>query len=331
MSQLDPFNIPTGDGTDRFSAYWRAACCGAGYLPTSALLTSLVQAAGGAGASKITLTIPLPDALYVCPFPGGGVMVLVNGTTAPLQYVAAVLGAVPLPFAGWNGRVHSFFGVAATAVAAILAPVLTSLNPTKVVYVGHSLGGSVACLLAARAQPWRVAGCWTMGQPRTGDGTFALSYPVPYERWTNTGDPVPLIPPARNPALDLTLFPGFGPLVNQYEHAGVRRHLYPDGAFANLAEASTWTEGAAFLLGGALTGGAWAGDHATASYACRLRHGINVPWATLNPAWPNLNIVDGLFAQLPAGPNGRCPDETTTDTGARDDAGPRFARQGRCQ
>ncbi len=65
---------------------------------------------------------------------------------------------------------------------------------------GHSLGGALACLAADRFQRagCRVAGLYTFGQPRTGNGAFARHFNKSLRRRTfrfvNEDDPVTMVP-----------------------------------------------------------------------------------------------------------------------------------------
>jgi hypothetical protein len=97
---------------------------------------------------------------------------------------------------------------------------------------GHSRGGAFAVLAAAGLARQRglpeLAGVYTFGQPRVGNGPFAETIAgVPLFRFVNRDDPIPNVPPAG-------LLPprlGLERVGNRhgYQHAGVAVHLRADG------------------------------------------------------------------------------------------------------
>lgn len=102
-------------------------------------------------------------------------------------------------FAG--GEVHCGFREALGDVLDDLGAELDR-HPGKPLWItGHSLGGALAVLLAARAlaDGRAVGGLYTYGQPRVGDAEFAASWGPPlagrYFRFVNGNDPVPRVPP----------------------------------------------------------------------------------------------------------------------------------------
>lgn len=82
--------------------------------------------------------------------------------------------------------------------------VIESLPKDKspVWFTGHSLGGALACLaaIAAVSEGVNVAGVYTFGQPRVGNGVWRDAYNQALGQKTyrlvNREDPVPRIPPA---------------------------------------------------------------------------------------------------------------------------------------
>ena len=71
----------------------------------------------------------------------------------------------------------------------------------KVWITGHSLGGALATLAAARASEWLdIAGVYTFGQPLVGNRRFAKlfnrRFRDRFHRFVNDGDIVPKVPPA---------------------------------------------------------------------------------------------------------------------------------------
>lgn len=76
-----------------------------------------------------------------------------------------------------GGRVHSGFNRGVGEVWADLLAVITATGK-PVVFTGHSLGGALATLAAARLNEagHPVAAVYTFGQPRVGVGDFAFEY-----------------------------------------------------------------------------------------------------------------------------------------------------------
>lgn len=121
------------------------------------------------------------------------------------------------------GKYNSYTLVWLNAVVTFLNGVRAAPWRTLMV-VGHSLGGTVAPMLARKVQREREAGsvaCFTMGAPRfcTGLGAEALST-VPLLRLMNTGDIVPIVPPKLHdaPVLWATLLPSQALAFSQLVH-----------------------------------------------------------------------------------------------------------------
>lgn len=101
--------------------------------------------------------------------------------------------------APWEGpgRVHAGFLRALDEVWAELHPVLQGIE-TPIFYTGHSLGGAIAVLAAARIDAEkRPLAVYTFGAPRCGDERFAQDHPLRQQtyRVVNNRDVVPLVPP----------------------------------------------------------------------------------------------------------------------------------------
>jgi triacylglycerol lipase len=87
---------------------------------------------------------------------------------------------------------------------------------------GHSLGGALAVLAASRLARERpalqVAGVYTFGQPRVGNGVWTKTLPLQLQqrifRYVNDNDIVPLVPP---------------PLPIDYQHVGHARYFDGSG------------------------------------------------------------------------------------------------------
>lgn len=105
-----------------------------------------------------------------------------------------------------EGKVHRGYREAVD----LLWPRLSAhLAGRRAWFTGHSLGGGLALVAAARYAPAR--GVVTFGAPRAGNRDFRDAFPVPVFRFVNNSDFVPDLPP------------GFG-----YHHVG--RLLYFDRA-----------------------------------------------------------------------------------------------------
>jgi triacylglycerol lipase len=102
------------------------------------------------------------------------------------------------------GRVHQGFHTALNAVWSRLGPLVQSqLEQKKAVWLcGHSLGGALATLAAARLlqEGLHPSGLYTYGQPRVGDRSgFARKFNQHFRarafRFVNNNDLVPRVPP----------------------------------------------------------------------------------------------------------------------------------------
>lgn len=89
-----------------------------------------------------------------------------------------------------HGRVHRGFRDALELVWDTLEPRLCGRAP---LLAGHSLGGALAVLAAARLP--RVRAVYTFGAPRVGDAAFRDALDLPLHRVVNNNDLVPRLPP----------------------------------------------------------------------------------------------------------------------------------------
>ena len=142
------------------------------------------------------------------------------------------------------GRVHLGFS---SALAAAWEPLVSAVQEraaggVPVWVTGHSLGGAMATLAAARFLELglNVAPVYVFGQPRAGDQEFADAMQIEFEerfyRFANGLDVVPRVPPAGESAAAASAVLPFGggltePLIAglDYAHLGTL-HRFEDGA-----------------------------------------------------------------------------------------------------
>jgi triacylglycerol lipase len=129
----------------------------------------------------------------------------------------------------YAGQIHAGFARADDVIWTDLQP---RLLPKAALVTGHSLGGALATLTAARlmGEPYRlhteqpVKACYTFGSPRVGDHGFAASYEGLMTggsyRVVNGADVVPAVP------LPVMLV---GLKLYFYEHVGLLAHFSKDG------------------------------------------------------------------------------------------------------
>jgi hypothetical protein len=124
--------------------------------------------------------------------------------------------------------VHRGFADGAKEVwEAGLGDYIASLPSRKVWFTGHSLGGALATLAAARAlnDRGRLDGLYTFGSPRVGDADFADSFRgmmaergLTYYRFVNGEDVVATVPHLSKVQLSLR------PVV-RFKHAGTLKYI----------------------------------------------------------------------------------------------------------
>lgn len=119
------------------------------------------------------------------------------------------INAVPVPWEG-PGLVHSGFRKALNLVWEQIEGLLTTMT-VPLFYTGHSLGGALATVAAARKPPRAT---YTFGGPRCGDAHFAGTFETrQHYRIVNNRDVVPTLPPP--------------PL---YRHAGEQHYVSSGGS-----------------------------------------------------------------------------------------------------
>jgi triacylglycerol lipase len=74
--------------------------------------------------------------------------------------------------------------------------VLKQCKDRKLIITGHSLGASMATIVAARLKTtgWNVNGLYTYGSPRVGNESFKKSLDIPHYRFVNNSDDVTKMP-----------------------------------------------------------------------------------------------------------------------------------------
>ena len=158
---------------------------------------------GGTECALVKMPDMTPEPMHVLVFRG----------THDLRDWLSNLNALPVDWPD-GGNVHRGF---VEALDQVWESVVVALKETiniagSILYAGHSLGGALAILAAARRPP---SALYTYGAPRVGDPAFGLTLQqVPFHRVVNDRDLVPLLPPS------------VGPI--QFEHVGQLHALAPD-------------------------------------------------------------------------------------------------------
>lgn len=119
-------------------------------------------------------------------------VVSILGTRSNWQLAAEILSTQLVPWMGDEGQIGAYYLYDMLFVVAAIGKRIDPSYPT--VFMGHSLGGATAEVLAAYAansQGRSVQAVYTLGAPKPGDATFASFLKVPVLRLENTGDIVP--------------------------------------------------------------------------------------------------------------------------------------------
>lgn len=133
------------------------------------------------------------------------IVISFRGTSEPSDWWTDLKGRL-VPSLSLPGSTHRGFTEAADSAYQTIATYIRnhSIKETRLFVCGHSLGGALALLTAARltkasSLPW-IAGVFTYGAPRVGDDRFAASYEASSAgpkttMWVASGDPVPHVAP----------------------------------------------------------------------------------------------------------------------------------------
>lgn len=133
------------------------------------------------------------------------IVISFRGTSEPRDWWTDLKGKL-IPNPSLPGSTHRGFTEAADSTYQTVTTYIRnhSIKETRLFLCGHSLGGALALLTAARltnapSLPW-IAGVFTYGAPRVGDDRFATSYQASSAgplttMWVASGDPVPHVAP----------------------------------------------------------------------------------------------------------------------------------------
>ncbi len=141
----------------------------------------------------------------------GFILVSSTGTLNVVQWCLHTFNAIQVPtLSGSPGTVCLSFNVWAWVQWNQMKGLLQQWGG-PVVFVGHSLGGALAIVLAdyAASSGFQVNGVYVAGCPSPGDRTFSSTYLRPVYRLEDTDDPVVSLPPRSLPSTW-----GFPPWVN---------------------------------------------------------------------------------------------------------------------
>lgn len=248
---------PRAWGWEPFREAWLAECSLAAYEPRQP--SSVRMEAAFADMRGFAFSESCQGFAAWSPSPGYAVLAF-RGTDSAEDWRADSDHA--LVAAHWcHGRVHrGFAGALAAGWPGLLA--LLDLVPEglPLLVAGHSLGGALAVLAAARLRaegrpgPVRVA---TYGQPKVGDARFSrISGPANWVRVALRDDPIPLLPPSPN-------------LLRRYAHGGALAWIGPDGTLDDSSGAASRHERLARLPD--------ARDHSAAEYCLALEARLPTP------------------------------------------------------
>jgi triacylglycerol lipase len=122
-----------------------------------------------------------------------------RGPEALWQFLADLSADLDIRWvdASGDGRIHRGFRDGLDEVWQDLQPLLEKLaaGERNLWFAGHSLGGALALLAAARMEPVsKVQGVYVFGAPRIGDKAFAKGYAPRAFGFLNNNDVVPRLP-----------------------------------------------------------------------------------------------------------------------------------------
>lgn len=167
-----------------------------------------------------------------------GTLVLIEGTTNWQQRITQAVLLAQEPHVDFPGQVNEFDLDRYLELRPLMDQVFAFDLPPRITLIGHSLGGSLAQLLAhrlRRTHPEKLEGCITFGSKKVGDWDYVAGTRFNLFHVFNEGDPVPVVTPpnvAVFPA-PFTLDDGvrrFRPVdMRVYRHAGFWGWLAENG------------------------------------------------------------------------------------------------------
>lgn len=294
MALINPFSFTPIGPFDRMNAYFYMTWIRihyANWIDGDEAIIDLVDATGWVDIEE---ELPIVPRVTVMTNATGSI-VLVRGSTSNIQVAQEVNNSGTVSVAPWPGTISRFFRDSAIAV---WERVQNHVQPNWIA-AGHSLGGAIAGLISIHG----AAKVFTAGQPREGDGAYAIARPSPSKlRLTNANDPTPHIPLSSAAHLSHLAIPLPAPIARTYSHWGVRKHLWQDGTVTMPGEESTGTLLNLIILLGASASEGIFSQHYEPEYARRVRSGIPVEFPAEFPDvdFPGLYELDQLNLQLNA-------------------------------
>lgn len=280
----------------------------ASYSPTNSWLSAILNAVfGTAGTlSYVANSDQITPGVASAQLPEFNVIV-VSGTTSQIQWSAQIASAALGVFTTGDFQTLAPWTVAAEAIWAEL-PVLVTAGTQPTLIIGHSFGGALACLLAAKFQnlaeppPMSV---WTYGAPKAGDGGLAEKlFLIDGIRMVNVGDFVPYVPPFVSP-LAAGLSPAAALILTKCNHFihpfGGR--LYGGAGFVDFLSdvqngQAPWQSVMNAVLNG--TPAAIGQDHPAANYCTTIRSAFVTFPDGLRSRWANPGALDSINAGMAA-------------------------------
>jgi pimeloyl-ACP methyl ester carboxylesterase len=287
-----------------YSLCWLATLARATYAPTA----TLFQQAVAIVSTAYPVTFVANAAASSTPgyglitLPQGAILV-VSGTTNAQQWLAQVFQSQPVPIdkvdVPFGPRRRFYTMLPWWTSAAAIAPALAAIPlQNRVLYVGHSMGGAIASILAAvlsSADNSRAPGrLCTFASPKPGDVNLTAmtrTSQQTYRRMWLSGDVVPMLPPDLSAVQ--VIVPG--PLQQyvsgwaSFQHAGTgwtfNSDDFPEEQDDQSVVALLVQTFAAMIAGQPL---ALADAHAMVSYTARLLSRISKGVAPAPTNWANV-------------------------------------------
>lgn len=139
----------------------------------------------------------LPKHFAFVPAPPLPVVIVVAGTDNAIQWITEVFFGAQPPGRFGLYATNPIWNLISSIILDLLVPFAIPVTQPLLI-VGHSMGGAVGCVLAARlrqGQPGRTIELLTLGAPRPGDAALiAILRTCRTASLANEGDPVPSIP-----------------------------------------------------------------------------------------------------------------------------------------